>query len=319
MAKEKLRLDLKHRSQQMSPIVSRLDITQIFWEVDEFCEQFAAHWQHQPQLPSALGERPCGSRMHLSEVMTLVIAFHGSGFRTFKDFYTLCVLPHWKSAFPRLVSYNRFVELMPWCLMLLCCFLHTRKGRVTGIAFIDSTPIEVCHPCRAHAHRVLDGLVHWGKDSVGWHYGFKLHLIINDQGQLLAFKLTPANVDDRQPVPDLTQDLIGKLFGDRGYISQPLFEQLYERGVQLITRSRRNMKQRLVKVIDKILLRKRAVIESVNDQLKNMCQIEHSRHRSVFNFLVNLLAGLTAYTYQPSLPSLDLEPKGLQALPSAIF
>ena len=120
-------------------------------------------------------------------------------------------------------------------------------------------------------------------------------------------------------MPDLTQDLIGKLFGDRGYISQPLFEQLYERGVQLITRSRRNMKQRLVKVIDKILLRKRAVIESVNDQLKNMCQIEHSRHRSVFNFLVNLLAGLTAYTYQPSLPSLDLEPKGLQALPSAIF
>lgn len=105
-------------------------------------------------------------------------------------------------------------------------------------------------------------------------------------------------VDDRQPVPDLTQDLIGKLFGDKGYISQPLFEQLYGRGLQLITRCKRKMKSRLMPLIDKILLRKRAVIESVNDQLKNICQIEHSRHRSVFNFLVNLLAGLVAYTYQ---------------------
>ena len=73
------------------------------------------------------------------EVMTIVIAFHGSGFRTFKEFYTLQVLPHWKKAFPNLVSYNRFVELMPWCLMLLCCFLNTCKGEVTGISFVDST------------------------------------------------------------------------------------------------------------------------------------------------------------------------------------
>ncbi len=303
----------------MDTIVSHLDVTKIFCEIDDFCQHFERHWQQQPQLPSMLGERRCHSRLHLSEVMTIAIAFHGSGARTFKDFYTLSVLPHWRKAFPNLVSYNRFLELMPWCLMLLCCFLHTRKGKVTGISFIDSTPIEVCHPCRAHAHKVFQGLVGWGKNSVGWHYGFKLHLIINEQGELLAFKLTPANVDDRQPVPDLTLDLIGKLFGDRGYISQKLFEQLYERGVQLVTKSKKNMKQRLVKLIDKILRRKRAVIESVNDQLKNICQIEHSRHRSVFNFLVNLLAGLVAYSYQEKKPSLDLEFKGLPALPPAIF
>lgn len=154
--------------------------------------------------------------------------------------------------------------------MLLCCFVHTCKGTVTGISFIDSTPIEVCHPWRAHAHRVFQGLVAWGKNSVGWHYGFKLHLIINDQGELLAFKLKSANTDDRQPVPDLTQELIGKLFGDRSYISQKLFEQLYERGLQLVTKSKQKMKQRLVKMIDKVLLRKRALIESVNDQLKNI-------------------------------------------------
>lgn len=148
---------------------------------------------------------------------------------------------------------------------------------------------------------------------------FKLHLVINDKGELLAFKLTAANVDDRQPVPDLTKDLIGKLFGDKGYISQPLFEQLYQRGLQLITRCKKKMKSRLIPLIDKILLRKRALLESVNDQLKNICQIEHSRHRSVLNFLVNLLAGLVAYTYQEKKPSLDIHPKALAVLPPAVF
>lgn len=156
-------------------------------------------------------------------------------------------------------------------------------------AFIDSTPIEVCHPRRAHAHKVFKDLVAWGKNSVGWHFGFKLHLIINERGELLAFKLTPANTDDRQPVPDLTQDLIGQLFGDRGYISQKLFEELYQRGLQLVTKSKKKMKQRLVKLMDKIFLRKRALIESVNDQLKNICQIEHSRQRARVGCDLNLM------------------------------
>ncbi|HLP87041.1 MAG TPA: IS982 family transposase [Nostocaceae cyanobacterium] len=296
-----------------------MDVTQIFCDVDDFCNTWEKMWEQVPQLPRVKGERRSSSRMHLSEVMTIMIAFHGSGYKTFKEFYTLQVLPGWRSAFPNLVSYNRFVELMPWCLMLLCCFVHTRTGEVTGISFIDSTPIEVCHPARAHSHKVFKGLVKWGKNSVGWYFGFKLHLVINEKGELLAFKLTPANIDDRKPVPEMTKDIIGKIFGDRGYISQELFEQLYERGLQLVTKSKKNMKNRLVKLIDKILLRKRAVIESVNDFLKNLCQIEHSRHRSPVNFMVNLFAGLTAYTYLPSKPSLDIYPKGLPALPPAIF
>lgn len=156
--------------------------------------------------------------------------------------------------------------------MLLCCYLHNRKGEVTGISFIDSTKITVGHVRRAHCHRVFREYVSWGKDSVGWYYGFKLHLIINDRGELLAFKLTAANTDDRKPVPDMTKNIIGKLFGDKGYISHALFGQLYERGLQLITKCKKNMRNRLVPLIDKILLRKRAVIESVNDQLKNICQ-----------------------------------------------
>lgn len=303
----------------METIVSHLDVTQIFCDVDDFYQQFEQLWQQQPQLPSMLGEKRSRSRLHLSEVMTIVIAFHGSGFRTFKDFYTLCVLPHWRGAFPNLVSYTRFVELMPWSLMLLCCYLYTRLGEMTGISFMDSTPLEVCHPQRAHSHRVFSHYAAWGKNSMGWYYGFKLHLLINEHGELLAFQLTPANVDDRTPVPELTKGIIGKLFGDRGYISQALFEQLWQRGLQLVTKIKKNMKNRLMPLLDKILLRKRAIIESVNDQLKNISQIEHSRHRSPLNFMVNLIAGLVAYTYQESRPSLDLQPKGLPALPEAIF
>lgn len=303
----------------MDTIVSHLDITQIFCDVDDFCQQFEWLWQQHAQLPSILGEKRSRSRMHLSEVMAIVIAFHGSGFRTFKDFYTLQVLPYWSSAFPQLVSYNRFVELMPWSLMLLCCYLSTRLGEQTGISFIDSTSLRVCHVKRAHSHRVFERYAAWGKSSMGWYYGFKLHLVINDKGELLSFCLTPANVDDRTPVPELTQGILGKLFGDRGYISQKLFEQLWQQGVQLVTKLKKNMKNRLMPLIDKILLRKRALIESVNDQLKNLCQVEHSRHRSPLNFMVNLVAGLIAYTYQPTRPSLDLQPKGLPALPEAIF
>lgn len=147
----------------MSTIVSRLDITQIFCDVDDFCSVWEKEWQQTPQLPSMKGHRRSQSRMYLSEVMTIVIAFHGSGYRTFKQFYTLQVLPGWLQAFPNLVSYTHFVELMPWCLMLLCCFLHTRTGEMTGISFIDSTPIEVCHRCRAHAHKVFKGFVMLGE------------------------------------------------------------------------------------------------------------------------------------------------------------
>jgi transposase len=147
---------------------------------------------------------------------------------------------------------------------------------------------------------VFEGVAARGKTSMGWFYGFKLHLVVNDQGELLACQLTPGNVDDRTPVPILSKRLFGKLFGDRGYVSKPLFEQLWQDfQVQLITKLRKNMKNRLMTMSDKLLLRKRALIETIIDQLKNISQIEHSRHRSPINFVVNVLAGLIAYCHQP--------------------
>ena len=138
----------------MTAIISRLDLTQIFCDVDDFYQYFQRNRENQPQLPSDDRQKPCLSRLGVSEVMTIVIAFHGSGYKTFKEFYLKQVLPYWQREFPNLSSYNRFVELIPGSLMLLTCFLNTRMGKMTGIALIDSTPIEVCHPCRANSHKV---------------------------------------------------------------------------------------------------------------------------------------------------------------------
>jgi len=165
-------------------------------------------------------------------------------------------------------------------------------------------------------NRVFDGIARIGKTTMGWFFGFKLHLVINECGDLLAVQLTPGNIDDRQPVPDLTRELVGKLFGDKGYISAELFKQLWDRGLQLVTHIRSNMKNALMPLFDKIILRKRSLIETVNDQLKNISQIEHTRHRSRKNFMVNLIAGLIAYTHQPKKPSLRFASKELALLAS---
>jgi hypothetical protein len=190
-------------------------------------------------------------------------------------------------------------------------------GDCTGISFVDSTPLEVCHPARISQQRVFARTAKRGKTSIGWFSGFKLHLIGNDRGELLSFCLTPGNVDDRQPVPQLARQarrLFGKLFGDQGSISQTLVEQrIGDHRVHLVTRLRKTMRNRLMEVSDKLLLRKRAIIESINDQLKNICQIEHSRHRSSANFLIHLLGGLIAYCHLPKKPSLNLGPLALPA------
>lgn len=239
--------------------------------------------------------------------MTIVIHFHQSHSRNFKSYYLFYLRKTLGEAFPTLISYSRFVHLMSSALIPLCVYLNGRKGKLTGISFIDATSIAVCHNRRIHSHKVFRQIARRGKTSVGWFYGFKLHLIINDEGELLAFQVTAGNVDDRQPVPHLTQGLSGKLFGDKGYISKKLFQALMEENLQLITKIKKNMKNKLMPLEDNIALRKRALIETVNDQLKNISQIEHTRHRSVANFMVNLVSGLIAYTWQPKKPSLIKE------------
>ncbi len=277
----------------------------MFCEIDDFCKTFEPIYEHH-LLASAGKHRRRPPALALSEIMTLIVDFHTSHYRDFKAYYLFHARTHLRPYFPTLVSYNRFVELMPRALIPLIVYLKTRLAQATGIAFIDSTPIAVCHNRRIHSHKVFDGIAQRGKTSMGWFYGFKLHVIINDRGELLACHLTPGNVDDRQPVCLLSRGLVGQLFGDKGYLSQALHDELLGQGLELLTGIRKTMKNRVVRLFDKLMLRRRALIESVNDQLKNISQIEHTRHRSVTGFMVNLIAGLIAYTYYPTKPSLGL-------------
>ena len=290
-----------------------MDIVALFYDLDNFATQFSQLYKR-PALSEGKRHRNRQGFMHISEVMTIMILFHASNHRTFKHFYLAHVLQYLRGEFPQLVSYHRFIELIPNALPVLIGFLQARKADCSGISFIDSTPLRVCHNLRINSHRVTAGLAQRGKTSTGWFFGFKLHLVTNDKGQLLDVCLTPGNVDDRVPVDKLTQKLWGKLVGDKGYISGPLFGKLFGRGLQLLTRLKSNMKNKLIPLFDKLLLRKRAIIETIIDQCKNIMQIEHSRHRGVPRYFADILAGIIAYTYQEKLPSLNLTPPQMKML-----
>jgi hypothetical protein len=197
--------------------------------------------------------------------MTILESFHSSRYRTFKHYYTAYVVPHLWPYFPTLVSYTRLVQLMPRALVIWYCDLHIRTGQWTEIAFIDTTPLVVCHNRRLAAHQVCAGWAARGKTSMSWLYGFNLHLIVNDAGELLAFCRTLGQGADRQPVPALTTQLFGSLFGDRGCISQALHNLLLAWGLARLTKIRKDTKIRLMCLWDTLMLRKRALIETIND------------------------------------------------------
>jgi hypothetical protein len=284
-----------------------MSILDLFCDVDDFWQAYHPQWE-QHLLSEGKPTRPGATTMYPSEIITILIHFHQSSYRTFKHYYLKYVQVALRREFPHLLGYTRMVEVMADYLVPLTVYLHTKMGVCTGISFIDSTALAVCKNPRIARHRVFAGLAQRGKTTTGWFFGFKLHVVINDRGELLAFCLTPGNRDDRAPVPRLVGSLFGKLIADKGYLSQRLFEQLLcDQGLHLITRLRKNMANALMDWGDQCLLRKRAVIESVNDQLKNISQIEHSRHRSPTNFLVNLVGGLIAYCLQPKKPSLGID------------
>lgn len=284
-----------------------MSLEDLFCSVDDFCQIFEPYWEHQ-LLGNGLQHRKRSRSLCLSESMTILIAFHQSSYRNFKAYYQQKVQQDWRQAFPTLGSYQRFVEWMPSALLPLCAYLRSCFGTCTGISFMDSTSLKVCHNRRIQQHRVFKDLAARGKTSVDWFFGFKLHVVVNDKGELLNFVLTPGNTDDRTPVPKLLQRLFGKVFADKGYVSQKLAQQLLESvGVQLITKLKRNMKNRLMLLSDRLLIRKRSIIETIIDQFKNISQIEHSRHRSPINCLVNIVCGLIAYCHQPKKPAIAID------------
>lgn len=290
-----------------------MDILPLFFEIDEFCRLFEPLFKAR-QLSDGTIKRQRRRSLSLSEVMTILVLFHGSGYRNFKQFYLEFVCVYLRSEFPALVSYNRFVEFQAGALMPLAAYLQSSSGICTGISFVDSTKLAVCQNLRIPRHKQFADLAGRGKTSVGWFYGFKLHITVSDRGELLSWFITAGNVDDRRPVAALARPLWGKLFGDKGYISNPLKMLLRTRGVEFLTKLKKNMKPQEISLADQILLRKRSIIETIFDQLKNISQIEHTRHRSFWNFLVNVIAGLTAYTWREKKPTLNYNVKELAVI-----
>ncbi len=286
-------------------------IIEIFCIADDFYKEYELEIR-KDTLPSPkdVKTRNRATQMTPGEIMTVLICFHFGSFRNFKHYYLFFIKEHLQGEFPNSVSYNRFVELearvfvpLMMCMNLICF------GKCTGITYVDSTSIRVCNNKRISRNKVFQGIAERGKSTMGWFYGFKLHLVCNEKGELLNFSLTKGNIDDRnQDVLNvLTKDLFGKLFADKGYISQKLFDALFCEGVHLVTGIKSNMKNSLMSIRDKILLRKRSVIETINDELKNICQIEHSRHRSTHNFIMNVISALVAYCFFPKKPAIKLE------------
>ena len=292
-------------------MISKDKITEIFCVVDDFCKEMTQILDDNSiQADNSIKKRKRKCKLSDSEVICIMVFFHLKGYRCLKHFYIHYVQKHMTSEFPETVSYNRFVELQSKSVLPMVIFLQTCcLGKCSGISFLDSTVLKVCHYKREKQNKVFKGTANKGRGTMGWFFGFKLHLIINERGQIIDFLITQGNVDDRQTLKDKTfhDKVFGKIFADRGYIGQELFEQLFVDGIHLVTKIRKNMKNALMHIYDKIMLRKRAIIESVNDILKNQCQIEHTRHRSFDNFISNLISGLIAYAFYPTKPNINID------------
>lgn len=293
-------------------LLAKDKITEIFCLADDFCKEYALEIKTQKQLP-IIGGKKSRNRSHImsdSEIITILMLYHFGSFKNFKHFYLMYIGVNLRQEFPKQLSYTRFVSIehkvfAPMMLFLnLVCF-----GKCTGISIVDSTKISVCHNKRIFNHKVFDSLAQRGKSTMGWFFGFKLHFVCNEKGEILSFFFSAGNVDDRdvRVFNVLKKKLFGKLYADKGYISSSLFEMLFNDGIHIVTGIKSNMKNRLMPIYDRIMLRKRSVIETINDQLKNICDIEHSRHRSIHNFFMNLIAALGAYCFFDKKPAIRFE------------
>ena len=290
-----------------------MDIVELYVIIDDFCKKFTPKYIKLMKNKGLISRNRNGI-LSMSEIVLILILFPHSEFKCFKWFYIYKIMHgEYRPYFKSIPSYNRFVEQMSTGLLILSRLLsylmyYYRKQNM-GISYIDSTRIPVCHNKRTNSHKVFESIAEIGKSTMGWFLGFKLHMIIDTKGNILSVNLTKGNVDDRVPVIKLIKELSGKLFGDKGYIKKELAQELQELGITLITPLKKNMKARFmpINIFDLILSKKRILIESVFNVLKNKLQLCHTRHRSIKNFCVHILAVLVGYQLSPNKPSINLE------------
>lgn len=280
-------------------------IGELFCFIDDCCKIMDENFANK-LLPN--GKKPRRvPEITYSKMITIILLYQQSPCENFKAFYLHHLTFLYTSEFPKLPSYDRFIALKPrvlWYLAILLQWL-CEQAKETGISYIDSTPIPVCHRKRISKNKVFAEIAAIGKSTYGWFYGFKLHMVINEKGEIQGVTLTKGNVDDRKPVPGLTKKLVGLLFGDKGYIKKNLFLKLLDRNLKLVTKIKKGMKNALISLNEKIFLRKRSIIETVFGYLKNRLEIEHTRHRSPVNFLVHIFSTLISYSLQRKKPSIS--------------
>ena len=279
-------------------IKEQIKLLELFCVVDDFCIKFEPKW-----LQAMLGKKIRRCSLSMSEILTILICFQFSGYKCFKYFY-LDLVKNNKNDFPKILSYSRFIEIKGDFLVPLLSFMRYHFGECSGISYVDSTPLKIAHNKRIASNKVFKGLARRGKSTMGWFFGFKLHIVTNERGHLLGVTLTKGNVDDRKVVKTLCKNLKGSLFGDKGYISKNLFEEMMAIGLRIVTALRTKMKNKIMTFNDNELLKKRSMIESVFHILKDILQVNHTRHRSPVNFMVNIIAALSAYCLYPNKPGI---------------
>jgi hypothetical protein len=292
-------------------LINELKLIQLFCQTDDFANVFEPGFcKHLLADCTTLPKRSAVNKpaISLSEMMTIEILYHLSGYKCFQYFYQQEVQQgSLHTYFPKAPSYNRFVELKPRMLLALIAYLHcARLGQLLSLYYADSTALKVCHNRRIHQNKVFRGVAKRGHTSTGWFYGCKLFLVVNALGQIVQAFLTPGNVSDTttSTLKKLFKALRGLAFADKGFVNQKAFDELLANGLKLITAIRSNMKNKLVLLQEKMLLKKRGMIESVIDILKSVCNIEHTRHRSALNMMVNTYAALCAYATFDRKPSI---------------
>lgn len=282
-------------------------LIEIFIDVDDFI-LFFDEWITDNPHPDFIKPRFEGI-MSVSEIMTIIIFYQFSGYKCFQYFYTEQVQQELVEYFPHQVSYKRFLRLISKACPLLYVYAKYRclKSQATGVYFADSKKLSSCHNKRIYNHQVFKGVAARGRTSMGWFYGLKVHLVINNLGQVMNFVFTPGNTHDSNPevLRELFLKLQGKCYGDKGYLSK-IFSELYRQGLKLITKIRKNMKNKLMPIEEKYQLMKRGVIESVFDILMTVFDIDHTRHRSSVNGFSHMLGAVTAYSFMEQKPAVLL-------------
>jgi Transposase DDE domain len=248
-------------------------------------------------------------------MLFIMVLFHLSPYKNFKVFHLHGIGHEHRACFGDLPHYDRSVSLMPRLFAPRMVLPHSLSSEQTGVYFADSTKLAVCHNRRIDRHKVFAGLAARGRTGMGWFYGLKRHFVINHKGQIMALKITPGNTADSTVPDEITHHLSGKLHAGKGYTGRELFGKLWQRGRHPITGIRRNMRNDLTPLADKLMPRKRFVSETVIDTLKSEIGLEHSRHGSVMNAMVHILCCLAAYALRPGKPSISHAGPQIEAYP----